>query len=80
MDQENIMRIGGRLENSKVSYDTKHPIILPSHCQLTKMIIQHVHLTTMHGGTSLTLAYINKYWILGAKNSLVTYSKMHNVH
>ena len=29
LDANNIIRVGGRLENSSLAYDSKHPILLP---------------------------------------------------
>ena len=30
LDEKGIMRVGGRLSNSRLSYNSKHPIILPA--------------------------------------------------
>ena len=36
---EGILRVGGRLENAPVSFQTKHPVILPSKHHVTNLII-----------------------------------------
>ncbi|XP_059047784.1 uncharacterized protein LOC131843186 [Achroia grisella] len=65
MDTDGILRVGGRLNNSILSYTAKHPIILGSNSRLTELIIHQAHLATLHGGPKLTLSYIrNKYWII----------------
>lgn len=37
---DNVMRIGGRIDNASLSYDKRHPIILPSKCKFSEMYIQ----------------------------------------
>jgi hypothetical protein len=36
---ENLLRVGGRLENAEGPFDQKHPIILPSKHHVTKLLI-----------------------------------------
>ena len=47
LDGEGILRVGGRLENADVSYDTKHQIILPYRHHVTNLIIQKYHITEL---------------------------------
>lgn len=39
LDKDGVLRVGGRLDLSKISYDRKHPILLPKHHRLTELII-----------------------------------------
>ncbi|XP_065213364.1 uncharacterized protein LOC135840665 [Planococcus citri] len=43
LDDNGLMRVGGRLENSSLSYDTKHPIILPANCRFMERYVTFVH-------------------------------------
>ena len=71
LDEQQILRVGGRLEKSELSKSAKHPIILPAKHHLSKLIIQEAHLDTMHGGVELTLAYVrSRYWIINAKKTV----------
>lgn len=71
IDNEGLLRVGGRLQNSSLPYDQKHPILLSHDHHVTLIIIRDAHLTTLHGGNSMTLAYIRqKYWILGGKRAV----------
>ena len=64
LDKFGILRVGGRLQNSDLSYSQKHPIILPPNNQVTKNIIKEAHDLTLHGSESLMLSYLrNKYHI-----------------
>ncbi|XP_025193662.1 uncharacterized protein LOC112593484 [Melanaphis sacchari] len=42
IDDNNIIRVGGRLRFSDISYDAKHPILLPQSSHLTELIIRHI--------------------------------------
>lgn len=71
VDGEGVLRVGGRLAATDLPYDTKHPIILPKDCRLTRLIIEDVHLRTLHGGAQVTLSTIRgKFWILDARNTI----------
>lgn len=69
LDTNHIMRVGGRLDNSPYSYDTKHPIILCSKHHLTKIIFRHFHIKCLHAPPRLLLGTIKQsYWPLGGTN------------
>ncbi|XP_046145460.1 uncharacterized protein LOC123988755 [Osmia bicornis bicornis] len=68
IDSQGTIRVGGRLTNTALSRDEKHPAILPRDAHLSKIIIEDAHKRTFHGGTQLTLAYIRqRYWIIGGR-------------
>ncbi|CAI6345551.1 unnamed protein product [Macrosiphum euphorbiae] len=68
IDDNNIVRVGGRLRFSNASYDAKHPILLPRSSHLTDLVIRHYHLSFLHGGSKLVLSMLNqKYWILSGR-------------
>ncbi|XP_058983975.1 uncharacterized protein LOC131804796 [Musca domestica] len=65
LDENGILRVGGRLQNSNFPYDVKHPIILSKHNPLSKLIISDAHEKTLHGGVTLTMSFVNrKFWIV----------------
>ncbi|XP_011858832.1 PREDICTED: uncharacterized protein LOC105556358 [Vollenhovia emeryi] len=64
IDQLGIMRVGGRLKHSLLSFDEKHPIILPEDSALTHLIVDACHRRALHGGVQLTLSILRqRYWI-----------------
>ena len=68
IDQEGVIRVGGRLNNAHIAYGSKHPAILPRHSRLSDLIIDQAHRQTLHGGTQLTLAQLRQtYWIIGGR-------------
>ena len=69
LDKDKLIRVGGRLENSSMSYNSKHPIVLPSKNKLTDMIISHYHVKYFHSGPQNLLYQIRqKYWPLNGRN------------
>ncbi|XP_015125578.1 uncharacterized protein LOC107047333, partial [Diachasma alloeum] len=74
LDNERIMRLGGRLKNSQLNPDEIHPIILPRQSRLTTLVVEEAHRKTLHGGTQLTLADIRqRYWIIGDRGTVRAY-------
>lgn len=65
MDNENLIRVGGRLKNSEYAFDKKFPIILPSDHVLTKLILKHEHNRLFHCGYSTLLTSVReRFWPL----------------
>ncbi|XP_050423619.1 uncharacterized protein LOC126835225 [Adelges cooleyi] len=71
LDAYGIIRVGGRLRYSSLSYDQKHPILLPKAAYLTTLLIRHYHLSFLHGGPKLVLAMLSrKFWILSGRDAV----------
>lgn len=69
LDNKRIIRVGGRLRNSNLNYDSKHQILLPKEHFVSELIILESHIRNLHAGPSLTLATVrNKYWILSGRS------------
>lgn len=64
IDENNILRVGGRMANANMSYDAKHQVLLPHHQQVTRLVIIDSHLECVHGPPKLTESIVRaKYWI-----------------
>ena len=59
---DGILRCHGRLENSTLSNDMKYPILIPSKCSLTDLIVHYSHLLTLHAGMDDVLAHLRGRW------------------
>jgi len=70
IDENNLIRVGGRLKHaSKLDVFQRHPIVLPSKCNFTKLIFLHEHEILLHGGPQAMLASVRlKYWPLNGQN------------
>ena len=64
LDSHGLMRILGRLKESNLDYESKHPLLLPADSPLSALIVRRAHWQTLHGGYSLMAAEIRqKIWI-----------------
>lgn len=71
IEDDKLLRVGGRLKMSDLPYNQKHPVLLPSNHQVTDMVIRQVHRVNLHAGIQSTLSSIrSKYWILNGKNQV----------
>lgn len=75
LDGNGVLRVGGRLQASTLSYQEKHPIILPKDAHISKLIIGFYHEKTAHQGRGFTLARLRGagYWITGAHQMVASY-------
>lgn len=71
IDSKGIIRVGGRIRHSKVAYDTKHPILLPSKHPFTILIIRHEHYRLFHAGPQAVLSSVrSRFWPIHGKNTV----------
>lgn len=54
LDEDGLMRVGGRLRQSSVSYEVKHPVILPKKGHVITIILCHYHKSVQHQGCGIT--------------------------
>ncbi|XP_043062727.1 uncharacterized protein LOC122319467 [Drosophila yakuba] len=63
------MRVGGRIEQSTLNYNAKHPILIPKDTPLAGLLVRHFHISYLHTGVDATFTNLRQqYWILGARN------------
>ena len=68
IDEEGLIRVGGRLANSSLILSQRHPIIVDSRDSLIIKLFQHKHITLSHCGPSLLLCQTSsKLHVLGAR-------------
>lgn len=75
LDDNQILRVGGRLQESSLSLEEKHPQIIPKGSHLAKLIISAYHQTAAHQGREPTLAQIRSkgYWVVNARSQVNRY-------
>ena len=70
-EERSLVRVGGRMSNSTLSYSQSHPVILDGKHSLTKSIILSEHLRLMHAGPTLLLSSLNlRFHIIGARRTV----------
>ncbi|XP_028416265.1 uncharacterized protein LOC114540191 [Dendronephthya gigantea] len=68
IDDEGVLRVGGRVDKALVCYDNKHPALLPYEHWISTLITRHAH-EQGHSGIAATVAKLRRnYWILKAHN------------
>ena len=65
VDSNSMFRIEGRLENSELPVDVKHPLFLPGNHPLTRMVVLDEHVKAGHAGPAYTLMETRqRFWII----------------
>lgn len=68
--KEDLLRVNGRLVNTHVEYQRKHPVILPYKHHVTDIIIKHCHKTMGHMGQKCILSSLREtFWIISEVGS-----------
>ncbi|KAK6172333.1 hypothetical protein SNE40_016014 [Patella caerulea] len=65
IDNKGLLRVGGRIKHAMLSFNEKHPIILPKRGHLTTLVIRHYHIKLFHSGRNMTLNAIReRFWLI----------------
>ncbi|KAL0891791.1 hypothetical protein ABMA27_015058 [Loxostege sticticalis] len=68
LDEDGLLRIGGRLSNSDLPFEAKHPLLLPKHDPVVDLLIDHSHIMNCHTGPGLLISILRqRFWILDAR-------------
>ncbi|KAL0860882.1 hypothetical protein ABMA27_009419 [Loxostege sticticalis] len=68
LDEDGLLRIGGRLSNSDLPFEAKHPLLLPKHDPVVDLLIDHFHIMNCHTGPGLLISILRqRFWILDAR-------------
>lgn len=69
LDEDGLLRVGGRLRHSSLQYNHKFPFLLPAHAHVTDLIIKYEHERLLHAGMQTTLSSLRKFvWPLNGRN------------
>ncbi|XP_075163362.1 uncharacterized protein LOC142235997 [Haematobia irritans] len=69
VDTFGIMRSNGRLTKSpSLTFNERHPILIPHDCRLARLLVEHTHKSTLHGGSQLMIRILRtEFWIFRLK-------------
>ncbi|XP_029167446.1 uncharacterized protein LOC114937947 [Nylanderia fulva] len=63
LDDQGVLRVGGRLKHALLPYDEKHPVIVPA-SWMTRLLIESCHRRSLHGGVQMTLGLLrHRFWV-----------------
>ncbi|XP_025192629.1 uncharacterized protein LOC112592689, partial [Melanaphis sacchari] len=66
--KDELILVGGRLDNSKLSILQRHPVVLPANHKVTRLIFEQKHLEQLHCGPQALLAEVRRrYWPLRSR-------------
>ena len=67
--EDGFLRVRGRLQKAAVlSWDEKHPMILPKHHHVSQLIVRHYHEFSAYSGREKTLCELQSFsWIIGGR-------------
>lgn len=69
MDEDNILRVGGRLEQADLPYDGRHPMLLPTSTLFVTSLFEHIHCRNLHAGPQALLAIVRqRFWVLRGRD------------
>ena len=72
VDNDGLVRVGGRLQRASLSYEKSHRLIMPSSHHVSSILIKHYHEKVQHQGRHFTLGLIRSsgFWIVGGKRAV----------
>ena len=79
LDQDGVLRVGGRLNRSSLTFEEKHPILLPKKHHVSQLIIRHYHEKVIHHqGRQITHGAVRQadFWVINGHKEV---SRMVNV-
>ncbi|GBM18056.1 hypothetical protein AVEN_75493-1 [Araneus ventricosus] len=65
LDREELLRVGGSLQFFNLSYEKKHPALLPTRDNFTELVVWKCHERTGHAGLSETISKLrDRFFVL----------------
>lgn len=65
---DDILRVGGGMLKFNLTFETKHPALLPRQHRLSELLIADIHLRFLHPGINSTMYLLQQQvWMLGAR-------------
>ncbi|KAI5630727.1 pao retrotransposon peptidase domain-containing protein [Phthorimaea operculella] len=73
IDPLGFLRVGGRLSQTNMSYEKKHPVLVPKKSNFTYTLIDYYHILYLHVGPRTLQGILSqKYWIISARSVIRT--------
>ena len=65
LDDEGLLRVGGRIQNAILNFGEKHRFILAKTGYLSRLLVHDAHMRTLHGVVQLTRSHlVRKFWVI----------------
>ncbi|XP_054607429.2 uncharacterized protein [Nothobranchius furzeri] len=75
LDEQGVLRVGGRLTRSDLHPHVKHPAILPKTSHVSSLLIKHYHEKVQHQGRGMTVNELrsNGIWVVGCSGAVASH-------
>ncbi|XP_028298181.1 uncharacterized protein LOC114460481 isoform X2 [Gouania willdenowi] len=75
VDEQGVLRVGGRLTRSSLHPYVKHPAIIPKSSHVSSLLIKHFHEKVRHQGRGITVNELrsNGLWITGCSSAVASH-------
>ena len=72
LDENGVIRVGGRVRRANLPFATKHPVILPRKSHITDLLIRFWHAKVNHMGRGITQNELRQrgYWVVGGSSAV----------
>ena len=72
VDNNGVLRVGGRLRRATLEFGEKHPVLIPKKNHVADLITRHYHRQVHHQGRQITHGAIRQagYWLIGGHNTV----------
>ncbi|KAK0147343.1 hypothetical protein N1851_013244 [Merluccius polli] len=72
LDDQGVLRVGGRLTHAALHPQVKHPAVLPKDSHVSNLLVKHYHERVYHQGRGMTMNALrsNGIWILGCSKAV----------
>ncbi len=69
LDEDGVIRVGGRLSSAETCWEEKHPIIVPKNNHIATLLVRHFHEQVAHQGRHFTEGALRSagLWVIGGK-------------
>lgn len=74
VDDAGILRVGGRLRQTNLSFNEKHPVLLPKGHHVSMLILRYYHEQVHHQGRQITHEALRNagYWLVGGHGAVAS--------
>lgn len=71
IDPDGVIRVGGRLRHSLITYDCKHPVLMAKNSHFSLLLCRRWHVLTCHAGPRALTALISRqFWVVSLRSVL----------